>query len=138
MSKQINNTPNEQKTDWRERLDKWIATQHGSAGWELKLSNLIESILINKVEEFVRDLAVLRAHIIPKHYIESVVMDIDVLINKYSPESSLDTQTLTIGEALIYHDMWVTQRNNGRTNLSWREWMTVEMTAKHNKGGLQV
>lgn len=31
--------------DWREELENWIKTQHGSAGWQQKLENLIESLL---------------------------------------------------------------------------------------------
>lgn len=32
-----------QQESWRDRLVKWVETQHGTAGWELKLENLIFS-----------------------------------------------------------------------------------------------
>ena len=30
--------------DWQEQLHDWLATQHGTAGWELKLEALIKNI----------------------------------------------------------------------------------------------
>lgn len=36
---------------WQEDLQEWINNQHGTAGWEQKLENFIQSILDRKAKE---------------------------------------------------------------------------------------
>jgi hypothetical protein len=45
-----------QQESWQDRLVKWVETQHGTAGWELKLENFISSErqrLLNEVKRVV-------------------------------------------------------------------------------------
>jgi hypothetical protein len=39
------------QTDLSKRLENWIKTQHGTAGWEQKLENLISTLLKEQKEE---------------------------------------------------------------------------------------
>lgn len=34
--------------NWKQQLTHWIETQHGTAGWEMKLENFISSLLIKE------------------------------------------------------------------------------------------
>lgn len=41
---------------WQEELEIWIEKQRGTAGWEQKLENFIQSLLDKKAEEILNEL----------------------------------------------------------------------------------
>lgn len=39
------------KDNWIKALEEWIKTQHGSAGWEMKLENFISQVEKDAIEK---------------------------------------------------------------------------------------